>query len=474
MTDKTELGNIIRSQIKTKALFNQVRSYAFDYMDTIHDRPVFPSPDTLEKLSVFDEPLPDKMGDPEKFLTLLHEYGSPATVAQTGNRYFGFVNGGVTPAAVAAKWLSDVWDQNAGLFVISPIAAHLEAICEKWLVDLFELPENTKAGFVSGTSTATLCGLAAARNFLLKRAGWDVHKKGVFNAPKIKVVLGEEAHSTVFKALSLLGFGLDDLIRVKTDREGRMIASKMPDLDETCLVIAQAGNVNTGAFDPFHEICDKAKKAGAWVHIDGAFGLWAKGSGSKKHLAAGIENADSWSVDAHKTLNAPYDCGIVLCKDESALVSALQNTAAYIQYSKNRDSMLYTTEMSRRARSVELWATLKFFGRKGIETLVDGLCENARLFARELKENGFHILNEIDFNQVLVTCDTESLTQAVLTEIQSSGICWCGGSVWKETSVIRISVCSWATTPDDVHMSVKAFIDARKRALSKQSKKESK
>jgi glutamate/tyrosine decarboxylase-like PLP-dependent enzyme len=248
----------------------------------------------------------------------------------------------------------------------------------------------------------------------------------------------------------------------------------MPDLDDTTLIIAQAGNVNTGAFDPFHEICDKAQKAGVWVHIDGAFGLWAKGSNSKKHLTIGIEKADSWSVDAHKTLNAPYDCGIVLCRDESALVSALQNTGAYIQYGNNRDSMLYTTEMSRRARSLELWATLKFFGRNGIESLVDGLCENARLFAKELEKNGFQVLNEIDFNQVLVTCGTEAFTQAVLAEIQSGGVCWCGGSVWKTKSAIRISICSWATTPEDIHISVNAFIDARTRALSKQSQKESK
>ena len=468
MTDKPDISSIIRSQIKTKALFDQARSHAFDYMDTLHDRPVFPSPETLEKLSVFDEPLPMEMGDPEKFLALLHEYGSPATVAQTGNRYFGFVNGGVTPAAVAAKWLSDVWDQNAGLFVISPIAAHLEAICEKWLVDLFGLPDKTRAGFVSGTSTATLCGLAAARNFLLTRAGWDVHQKGVFNAPELKVVLGEEAHSTVFKALSLLGFGLDNLIRVKTDSQGRMKASDLPNLDAVTLVIAQAGNVNTGAFDLFHDICGKAQKARAWVHIDGAFGLWAQGSETTKHLTSGIEKADSWSADAHKTLNAPYDCGIVLCRDESALVSALQNTGAYIQYGQNRDSMLYTTEMSRRARSVELWATLKFFGRKGIESLVDGLCGNARLFADELEKSGFHILNEIDFNQVLVACEDDALTQAVLAEIQSGGVCWCGGSVWKGRSVIRISVCSWATTAKDVHISVKAFVDARTWAMKNQ------
>lgn len=231
-------------------------------------------------------------------------------------------------------------------------------------------------------------------------------------------------------------------------------------------MIIQAGNVNTGSFDPINDICNKAQKANAWVHIDGAFGLWAAGSKSKKHLTHGIEKADSWSVDAHKTLNAPYDCGIVLCKHEQALVSALQNSGSYIQYSENRDGMLYTPEMSRRARSVELWATLKFFGKKGVECLIDGLCEKARLFAELLQQNSFTILNEISFNQVLVCCENDVLTSTVLKNIQSGGICWCGGSFWNNKPVIRISVCSWATTNKDVTLSVEAFVKARQQALN--------
>lgn len=303
------------------------------------------------------------------------------------------------------------------------------------------------------------------RNHMLKRLGWDVHKKGLFNAPKLRVVLGEQAHSTIFKGLSLIGFGSDDLEQVPVDNQGRIIFDKMPQLDDKTLVIIQAGNVNTGSFDPLGDICDKAQKVNAWVHVDGAFGLWAAGSRLTKHLINGIEKADSWSVDAHKTLNAPYDCGIVLCKHEQALVSALQNSGSYIQYGEDRDGMLYTPEMSRRARSVELWATLKFFGQQGIECLIDGLCEKAQLFAKLLKENEFTILNEVSFNQVLVCCENDALTSAVLENIQSDGICWCGGSTWDNKPVIRISVCSWATTREDVILSVEAFGKARKQAL---------
>ena len=270
---------------------------------------------------------------------------------------------------------------------------------------------------------------------------------------------------------------------------------KMPELDDMTFVIIQAGNENTGSFDPINDICNKAQKANAWVHIDGAFGLWAAGSKSKKYLTHGIAKADSWSVDAHKTLNAPYDCGIVLCKHKQALVSALQNSGSYIQYGEDRDGMLYTPEMSRRARSVELWATLKFFGKKGIECLIDGLCEKARLFAELLQENSFTILNEVSFNQVLVCCENDALTSAVLKNIQSGGICWCGGSSWNNKSVymkvlknhsdfhallwanlgkksslpvavIRISVCSWATTSKDVIISVEAFVKARQQGIA--------
>ena len=457
----------MRSDTIEKNLFETAKSYAYAYMDAVHDRVVFPTQGAIDCLDVFDEPFPENSCDSEELLRLLHEFGSPATVAQTGGRYFGFVNGNAVPAALAAKWLADVWDQNPAVYVISPIVAQLETICERWLRNLLGLPENTVAGFVSGTSVATLCGLAAGRNSLLKKLHWDVHAKGLFDAPKIRIVLGDQAHASVFKAVSILGFGSESAERVPVDDQGRMDVDKMPALDDHTLVIAQAGNVCSGAVDPFDRICDRAARAGAWVHIDGAFGLWAAGSGNKRFLTQGIEKADSWSVDAHKTLNAPYDCGIILSKHREALLAAMQASDSYIQYSGKRDGMMYTPEMSRRARAVELWATLKFLGKSGVEELVDGLCDRARQFAERLDAEGFRILNDVVFNQVLVSCDTPEETEATLEKIQQSGECWCGGAVWNGKPVIRISVCSWATTPSDIDRSAATFVKARETARSK-------
>jgi len=350
------------------------------------------------------------------------------------------------------------------MYVTSPLTSQLESTCEKWLVDVFGLPAGTAAGFVSGSSSAILCGLAAARNELLKRQGWDVNADGLFGAPNLRVIVGAQAHTAVFKALALLGLGKARVETVPTDGQGCMRAEQLPALDSHCLVIAQAGNVNSGGFDPFDEICDRAQRASAWVHIDGAFGLWAAGSRTRKYLTQGIEKADSWSVDAHKTLNSPYDCGIILCKDREALVTAMHAPASYLVYSERRDGMQYTPEMSRRARAVELWATLKSLGKDGLEELVERLCEHARHFAEELRGKGFRILNEVVFNQVLVACDTPELTRATLDTIQKSGECWCGGAVWNGEPVIRISVCSWATTETDVQRSISAFMNARFKA----------
>ncbi|MCP3955569.1 MAG: aspartate aminotransferase family protein [Desulfobacterales bacterium] len=447
-----------------KVLFEQVKSYAYDYMDTVSERTVFPTENAIARLDIFDEPLPEDPCDSSEILRLLHAYGSPATVAQTGGRYFGFVNGGAFPAAVAARWLSDVWDQNSALYVMSPIVSQLEAICEKWLTGLLGLPAETVAGFVSGTSVATICGLAAGRTEILKRLDWDVDSKGLFGAPEIRVVLSEQAHSSVFKALSLLGFGKEHVERVPVDEQGRLVVDRMPELDDRTLVIVQAGNVNSGAFDPIDKICDRALQADAWVHVDGAFGLWGAVSNRQKPLTQGIEKADSWSVDAHKTLNAPYDCGIILCKNRAAFVTAMQATGAYIQYSEKRDGMLYTPEMSRRARAVELWATLKLLGKSGVAELVDRLCDHTLQFARHLRNHGFNILNDVVFNQILVACDHREQTNATLENIQQSGECWCGGTVWDGKPAIRISVCSWATTTDDIDRSVAAFVKAREKA----------
>jgi glutamate/tyrosine decarboxylase-like PLP-dependent enzyme len=460
------IRDTMRSQVVNRDLFEQAKSYAYAYMDEIFDRTVFPTDEAIDRLDVFDHPLPEESCDSAEILRLLHEYGSPATVAHSGGRYYGFVNGGTIPTSLAARWLSDVWDQNPALYVISPIVSQLETMCERWLTDLFGLPTGTAAGFVGGTSTATMCGLAAGRNDLLQRLGWDVNLKGLFGAPKLRVVVGEQAHATVFKALALLGLGTEYAERVSVDDQGRIDVNQMPELDERTLMIVQAGNVNPGSFDPFDEICSRANHAGAWVHVDGAFGLWSAASGSKRYLTRGIEKADSWSVDAHKTLNAPYDCGIVLCKQREALVTAMQASASYIHYSEKRDGMLYTLDMSRRARAVELWAALKFLGKRGVEELVDGLCDLARRFAGQLAAEGFHILNDVVFNQVLVSCDTPEETSATLENIQKSGECWCGGSSWNDRPVIRVSVCSWVTTTADVDRSVAAFVTARDKARS--------
>jgi glutamate/tyrosine decarboxylase-like PLP-dependent enzyme len=461
MIRKTNLQEEMFSLLQAREIFEQAKSHAFAYMDSVRERNVYPTDQAIKNLAIFDEAMPAEPGDPAEILNLLHAYGSPATVVTTGGRYFGFVNGGSAPAALAAKWLSDVWDQCSALYVMSPVVSQLESTCEKWLVDLFGLPEGTAAGFVSGSSSATLCGLAAARNELLKRQGWDVNSNGLFGAPEVRIIVGAQAHASVFKALALLGLGKARVELVPSDDQGRMRADRLPALDSHCLVIAQAGNVNSGAFDPFDEICDRASRAGAWVHIDGAFGLWAARSQTRKFLTQGIEKADSWSVDAHKTLNSPYDCGIILCKNRGALVNAMQATGSYFIFSEKRDGMLYTPEMSRRARVVELWATLRSFGKDGLEQLVDRLCEHAKRFAVELQGQGFRILNEVVFNQVLVACDSPEQTRATLENIQKSGECWCGGAVWNAEPVIRISVCSWATTEADVQRSVTAFKEAR-------------
>jgi glutamate/tyrosine decarboxylase-like PLP-dependent enzyme len=444
-----------------RGFFEVAGAMACDYLQAVQEQPVFPPEAALAGLAGFDGPLPEEPCDPAAMLRQLQDLGSPATTATTGGRYFGFVTGGVLPPVVGAKWLADAWDQNAALYVMSPVASKLEAVCQAWLIDLLGLPPGCVAGFVGGTSTATAVGLAAARQELLRRQGWDVNAKGLFGAPPIRVVIGAEAHGTVFKALALLGLGRERVELVPVDGQGRMLAGALPPLDERTLVLAQAGNVNTGSFDPFDAICDQAQAAGAWVHVDGAFGLWAAASPRLRHLVKGAERADSWSVDAHKTLNAPYDCGILLCRHPEATVMAMQNTGAYIVYSEQRDGMLYTPEMSRRGRGIGLWATLKTLGRRGAAELVEGLCDRARQASGLLRHAGFRILNEVVFNQVLVACDTSEQTLATLQRLQASGECWCGGTTWQGETAIRLSVCSWATTPQDIDRTVAAFVKAR-------------
>ena len=446
-----------------KRIFEQARAYAYSYIDGVQEMEVFPSPQNLENLKVFDEKLSTEPLTAERVLGQLHQMGSSATIAQTGGRYFGFVDGGAVPVSLAVKWLSDVWDQNGGLYLTSPLNAKLESVCENWLKDIFKLPSESVAGFVSGTSVANLCGLIAARYRLLKNLGWDVNIKGLNGAPRIRIIAHEQVHASIQKTFAILGFGQDDVTWVPSDDQGRMIIEELPELDSSCLVILQAGNANTGSFDKFSAVCDKANRVGAWVHVDGAFGLWAGASKTLSHLTAGMEKASSWAVDGHKTLNTPYDSGIVLCRDEKAFVTALQATGEYIIYSDERDPMLYTPEMSKRSRAIELWATMKYLGKNGIDEMVTGFYQRAKQLEKGLLKSGFRIINEVVFNQVLVACETDEITKGVLDMVQKSGEVWCGGSKWQGEAAIRISICSWATTENDIERTIAVF----KRAKNK-------
>ena len=465
MTETTTLQARMHDELREQTLFDLAHQDVRAYLQTILERPVFPTAEALSGLAAFAEPLPEHPSTAADVLKQLHQHGSPATVATLGGRYFGFVTGSSLPIGLAAKQLATYWDQNSAMHIMSPITSMLETVVEGWLRDLFNLPPDTVASYVSGTSAANLCGLAAARYRLLERQGWDLNVQGVFGAPKLRIVTSQQSHSAVLKAVMMLGFGTGNIEWVDVDSQGRIIPEAMPELDDRTIVILQAGNVNSGSFDPFTEICQRARAVGAWVHIDGAFGLWAGAVGPLQHLTQGMELAHSWAVDGHKTLNTPYDCGILLCADRAALAAAMQVKASYLVMGENRDGMSYTPEMSRRARVVELWAILRYLGREGIAELVYGLHQRATQFAQEIKAiPGFTILNDVVFNQVVVCCENDSLTDKTLARMQASGECWAGGSVWRERKVIRVSVCSWATTPADITRSVAAFRQALEEA----------
>ena len=455
------LHNRLFQDLKDQSLFQKAQAFGLDYLYSVLKREVYPSEQALEDLSFFEEDLPAQTGDAHRVLEQLHTYGAPATVAQIGGRYFGFVNGSVIPVGLAAKNLSIFWDQNTAMQVISPLASKLETVVQRWIVDLLGLPDQTVAGFVSGTSMANFCALAAARYRLLQRQGWDITERGMFDAPKLRVVTSRHAHSTILKAISLMGFGKANIEWVEVDEQGRILPDQIPTLDERTILILQAGNVNSGAFDPFREICQQAKAQGAWIHIDGAFGLWAGATSSMNYLTEGYEWADSWAVDGHKTLNTPYDSGIVLCSDPQALTAALHMSAGYIIKGEERDGMYYTPEMSRRSRIIELWATLKYLGKAGVEDLIVGLHQRAREFAEQVATiEGLEVLNEVVFNQVMVRAATDEVTEQVIQRIQDSRVCWVGGSTWEGRRIIRVSFCSWATTAEDVERAVAAFRSA--------------
>ncbi len=454
----SKLQDTMFQEIRNKDIFKQSQQYAFEYLEEIFNRNIYPTEDAVNDLSNFDEDLPTNTTKSESVLKQLNEYGKDATIATLGGRYFGFVTGSVVPIGLAAKQLGTFWDQSSALYATSPIGSKLEAVVEKWFVDIFNLPKQTCAGFVSGTSVANVCGLAAARYRILQKNNWDINKKGLRNAPEIRIVSGKHAHSTILKAVSLLGLGQDNIEWVDVDNQGRIIPELIPELDKNTILILQAGNVNSGAFDNFDMICDKANKADAWIHIDGAFGLWAGTVEQLKHLTKGMEKASSWAVDGHKTLNTPYDSGIVLCADQEALTSALHASGSYLIESKARDGLFYTPEMSRRARIIELWAIMRYLGKNGIDEMILTMHLRAKQFENEISQiSGFQVKNDVVFNQVVVKCESDELTDKVLNTIQNLGECWLGGSVWFGKKVMRVSVCSWATTEADISRSVASF-----------------
>jgi glutamate/tyrosine decarboxylase-like PLP-dependent enzyme len=448
-----------------RELLENTAQRAISYLEAIADRGVAPAPEAVANLAKLDQPLSEEPTPPQQVIDLLDEVCSPATMAMAGPRFFGFVIGGSLPVTVAANWLAGAWDQNSGLFTPTPATAQLEQVALNWLLDLFKLPPACGGAFVTGATMANFSALAAARHALLKRAGWNVEADGLFGAPPITVIVGDEAHPTLFKSLGLLGLGRNRVVKVPVDAQGRLRADKMPSLSGPTIVCVQAGNVNTGACDPFPEICERAHAAGAWVHVDGAFGLWATTAPSTASLATGMDAADSWATDFHKWLNVPYDSGIALVRDAQALRAAMAITADYLPTSEFRNPSDFTPELSRRARGVEVWAALRSLGKKGVAELVERNCRQARRFAEGLETAGFKVLNDVVLNQVLVVFKDAATTNRVVSEIQTEGTCWCGGTVWQGQTAMRISVSSWATTDADVERSLEAMVRiARKHA----------
>lgn len=447
-----------RAKTQAAELLNLAAEKAISYVNNVGHRRVSPASSDLTSLAGFHEPFPSGPSNPADVLHQLDATGSPATVTSTGGRYFGFVNGGMVPAALAASWMAVAWNQNASFRVMSPVAVELEDLVLQWICEALGLPLDCHGGLTTCATMASFTALLAARHAMLKKAGWDVTEDGMFGAPPIQVVVGAEVHASLLKALSMAGFGKKRVTIVEADGQGRMRADRLPQISERTIICIQAGNVNTGAFDPAEGICDRAKQQGAWVHVDGAFGLWARVSPKYAQLTRGLENADSWATDAHKWPNAGYDCGVVLLRNGDALRKALGINAAYLEPGARREPMNHTPDSSRRARGVELWATLKSLGRTGLRELVERTCAHAQRFAKGLQSAGFDVLNDVVINQVLVSFGAPEVTREVIRRVQEDGTCWCGGTVWQGKTAMRISVSSWATTEADVDRSLEAIV----------------
>ncbi|KVS39358.1 pyridoxal phosphate-dependent decarboxylase family protein [Burkholderia ubonensis] len=425
------------------ALLADADRRAHAYLTSVDTRRVFPDAAALANLAAFDEPLPEHGKPADDMLRLLDGAGSPATIASNGPNYFGFVIGAALPAAAAAERLMLAWDQCASSFDNSPVAATIERQAARWVVDALDLPRDSAVGFGTSVTACTLVAIAAARRALLARKGWDFEGDGLIGAPEVKVVISELAHITVKKALRVLGFGMKRIVVAPVDAHGRIDSDRLPPLDDMTIFCMQAGEVNTGEFDPFAALIPRAKAAGAWVHVDGAFGLWARAS-SKAALTDGIDGADSWTTDGHKWLNTPYDGAMVICRDADALAVAMNAAAAYS--SAERDAQMnLNLEFSRRARGIPIWAALRALGRDGVAAMIDRHCALASRVATGLRAAGYDVLSRVVLNQVLVRAATDAQTVAIREAAQASGEVWFGPTVWQGRPAFRISVSSWRT-----------------------------
>jgi glutamate/tyrosine decarboxylase-like PLP-dependent enzyme len=444
-------------------LLDDAARRAVAYLDSLDTRAVRPDAGAVARLEELDIAVPQTATPAPEVLAQLDEQVSPATMAMAGPRFFGFVIGGSLPVTVAANWLATAWDQNTCFDTVTPGVARLEHVARRWLLELLDLPRECAVGFVTGATMANFTALAAARNVVLQRSGWNVEADGLFGAPPIQIIVGEESHPTLLKSLGLLGLGRSRLTHVPVDSQGRMRADKLPKFASHSILCLQAGNVNSGAFDPFPELCAAARDAGAWIHVDGAFGLWARASQTLAPLTRGLELADSWATDAHKWLNVPYDSGLAFVRNRRALQSAMAITADYLppedsSEGARRNPCDFTPELSRRARGVEIYAALRHLGREGLARMIERNCAQARRFAQGLKDAGFRILNDVVLNQVVVSFGDAERTRQVIDAIQRDGTCWAGVTVWQGQAGMRISVSSWATSDEDVERSLAAMI----------------
>ena len=451
-------------EIYDEAILHRALHHASTFLRALPDRPVAPSATRDELMKTLNVPLSEEGDEATAVLDSLAAAAERGTMATAGPRFFGFVIGGSLPVTVGTDWMLSAWDQNTGIYVASPLVAVVEEIASEWLLELLQLPSEASAGFTTGGQMSNFTCLAAARHAVLRNAGWNVEEQGLQGAPKINVVLTSEAHITIYVALRYLGLGTS-AIHVPTDDQGRMRADELratlAKLSGPTIVSAQAGNVNTGSFDPLREIAEATRARGAWLHIDGAFGLWAGASRRKRPLVDGVELADSWATDAHKWLNVPYDCGVAIVRDSAAHRASMTSSAAYLEQTsgRERDSLDWVPEFSRRGRGVTVYAALRTLGRFGVEDLVDRLCDRARQIAQLLaRDERVQILNDVVLNQVLVRFGDDQRTRETIARVQQDGTCWLGGTTWHGVAAMRISVSNWATSEEDIERSAAAIL----------------